>query len=171
MTDTKPNCGDFIIATIRALRVNPANLKGGGRAGVRLGKIWAIASEIYSEEEFRPALNQLLGTELILATWHICQNVTREREGSPRSTRFGPWLTQKISAIPDQLPLTDRWYCRDPSGNITTSDKNLDRYDLIAKIKLYVPADGLPKTVANLERKRAGKTAQDIIATMKKTEG
>lgn len=157
MADSKPDCGDFIIAAIRALRSNPSNLEKNKGSGVRLMRLWAVASEVYSEGECRDALNQKLRDGSIVA-------IRRDYDVEPKETGNYSFRIHQMLDISDQMPLNARF--SDTNGKFLTDVHGLATYTVIQWVKLYVVADGLPKYVSKIQTSSSAKLASYIIATM-----
>ncbi len=87
MTQEKPPCTDFIIAAIRRLR--PKSAKG-HIIGLHFCYLANVVLELYSENDFRLALNFLIESELVVVyhrwsivkrtafEWLICVPMDRE---------------------------------------------------------------------------------------------
>lgn len=156
-----PDCKDFIISAMRTIRKNPTNLKPGTAAGVSIKRLWAVASEVYEEAGFRIALNDLIGQEVLCASWTI---------GRVNSAGYsGPYCEVRLTEIPDGMPLSEHWIHRALDGKFIEAEKRRGiEHDVINQVKLHIIADGLPSRLMKSSKKNAAALAAQIIAAMDK---
>ncbi len=161
MSLIKPKSEDYIVEAIREIRAKPVNMESGTAAGVVIYRVWDVVSEIYTEQEFRQGLELLLMQKTLVAVWRIC-HVKINRN-------YGPHRDEFITSIPENAPLgRDRWY-RDMSGQtLEITEVESVEYDLIASIKLFVLADGLPKNYSKRKNTQHGTKAQQILDRLQK---
>jgi hypothetical protein len=157
-----PDCRDFILTAIRETRPKLARMPAGAKSGVSVRRIWSLASNFYSEEEFREGLHRLHSTGVLLIIWNIGRGVEDRN-----------WHVQHdeiMDEIPPKMPLDrDRWDKEANSSSIIAYADVLDvpvwRRDSICEVKLYIPDDGLPRKVSRL---LAGETNKRALAVMAK---
>jgi len=77
MTQEKPPCADFILAAARHIRMNPANIVPGTKAGVALYRLFRVSREAYTSKRFVRGLVRLLKTERSL--WSPKSAPTRDK--------------------------------------------------------------------------------------------
>ena len=152
MSSKKPNCQEFILQAIREIRRNPSNLKPDARAGVKLNRLWDVARNIFTEDEFRHSLNSLLENDIVLVTWKV-----RNQRGKNRY--------EKATKLSMSTPLeTERWHREKPTFHNTDSSANKVRYETVHKIMLYITADGLPEKVKKISTLERYSLATKIVA-------
>ncbi len=163
MTD-KPDCSEFIIEAARSLRQKPNRIRPPtASAGVALRRLYDIARDVYSEEEFRQGVKTLLndGAVVVVARQGELECV----DGQEHSKQTGPSRDVKVSALPEQLPFGfGKWYLNE--SNLSVAAQVAGKYRSYHSILLYVVADGLPDKVSNLDKRPNRRTAHDIIAAM-----
>jgi len=152
----KPECKKFIVAAIRENRHAPWNMKSGVSAGVSLKRLWGFAYDVYSEAEFREALQTLLDNEILIATWGT-QHINEHRERGPERLAIS-------SKIPAEMPLAvPKFWRRDMEGSpIEYSSNPPVECEEITNVKLYIVDDGLPKSVRRVYDKMARTVASAI---------
>ncbi len=150
MTESKPDCGDFIIATLRAIRVPGGNTAPGIATGVRLNRIWRIAEERYSWEEFSRAINSLIKSGVGLMTGNKHTNVHVLLRG-----------------IPADFPAPTSW--KWPINEKSDLSAHVVPGQYFSSVKFYIVADGLPQVVQKIldPKKKKPVTADQIIALMR----
>lgn len=150
MTESKPDCGDFIIATLRAIRVPGGNTAPGIATGVRLDRIWRIAEERYTWEEFSRAINSLIKSGAGLMTGNKYTNVH-----------------VLLREIPADFPAPTSW--RWPVNEKGELSARVAPGQYYSSVKFYVVADGLPDVVQKIlnPKKKRPVTAEQIIASMR----
>ena len=155
----KPDCAEFIVAAIQEIR--PKKIVP---PGVRLEYIAELTLQVYSEEEFRESLQQLIDRKCVVAT---CLRIPRTKsEGSWES---GESTYVAIRKFPKEVALLRPRWDWDSEENI--ADKNVAyMYYHCLRPKLYVAKDGLPKKVQALWKPKGSKTttAWTIIEKMQK---
>ncbi len=159
---TKPDCRDFILTAIKETRPKLARMPAGAKSGISLRRIWSLASNFYSEEEFRESLHRLHSTGVLLIIWNIGRGV----EGRDWHIQHDEILDE----IPPEMPLDrDYWHKEANSSSIIAYADILGtrawKYDSINEVKLYIPADGLPLKVSRL---LVGKQDARALAVMAK---
>lgn len=163
MAQMKPDCKDFILATLRKIRLTPSNMKEGTKAGTSLHRLSAIALDVYSEAEFRQGLEDMLQNKTLVATWRIVHVSAKDVWGRVHS--------ELIKSIPANMPLDQGSWRRGMEDETVGRTKHESvEHDLVLGVKLYVAEDGLPQHVSKLSKKRAGASAEQIIAEMQKSE-
>lgn len=149
MRKNKLSCSEFIVATLRKLRRNPKNLPDDANSGMSLKRLWEVAKEIYSKDEFRNGLEDLLAQNTILIT-------ARQYGGGIREIA--------IRKIPDDIGNCDRWHLSEQGKYVSPTASESLKHRTIANFLVYVQADGLPKKAKRIQKvsyKQA--TAQAII--------
>ena len=164
----KPDCSDFIVAAARSIRMKPSNLKKGTSAGVSLNRLFSVAKEVYTANEFHKSLKSLIKNKTILM---MGDEVDRMKVEGQKHDAWGRHRIVKIIDVPTNAPFLKRSWCLDSNGKITDPEcKDIEEYRMIQNILLYISSDGLPdkikKFVSRIKRSRA----QEIIATMQKTK-
>lgn len=163
MEDT-PGCKDFILTAVKETRANLSKLRAGLKSGVSVTRIWSLASNFYSEEEFRKGLNQLYSAGVLLIIWNIGRGV----EGRD-------WHVQHdeiMEKIPPAMPLdSDRW-CKEANGSSIIAYADILKTpvwkrDSINAVRLYIRDDNLPKKVSRLLVDEPNKRALEIMAKCK----
>jgi hypothetical protein len=160
----KPDCADFIVAAIRAIRRKSNKLKVGTVGGIKIQKLFRIARDAYSAQEFREGLELLLKKRAIV----IIGDVYNYRDGEAEEF-FG--TRQSISSIPGSIRFEEKEWSIDFKGAWIDSREVKD-YQLFRRVSVYAVADGLP---ANVVRRCTGELAdsprtslaRQIIASMK----
>lgn len=158
----KPTCADFIVAAIREIRCRSANLKPGTCAGVAMYKVYGIASEVYTDEEFREGLKTLMESDSVIV---IGRGYDEKLNGEGKVSQKDCFRDRRIFVFVSNFPLG---LCLDGEGHPV--DPELDwQQRILRRILLYVRVDGLPQKVQNLLfSMRGGKriTAQKVIESM-----
>jgi hypothetical protein len=70
----RPTCEDFVIQTIRTIRIRRTNQTPGTASGVELHKVWKIVSNFYTETEFRAAVKHMLKAQILVGWYSSYQN-------------------------------------------------------------------------------------------------
>lgn len=152
----KPPCEKFIIATIRKIRNNPANLKVGS-AGVGISRLWKVVTIIYSEREFCEGLQNLVEDGSILVT-------ARHFQGR-RS-----W-DEVVTRIPDIMgSVPEKWYLDDGLNYTSKATEDDEGINLLTYIKVYVRADGLPKMAQKIIGTKTGNSSHIVHEILKSME-
>lgn len=163
MTQKKPACSEFLIASVKKLRKDPANIKSGTAAGVQLKKVFAIAFELYSVDEIRSTIETLLKSGELVLTARVVSKA-KDEGGKIES---GSTRTQQLKVLPVSPVLREgHWILDDDLKSV--DPKMVSKYHLYWGIKLYITADGLPRVACEAEkfnnryRTLADKVVQEI---------
>lgn len=165
MPTAKPKCQDFIVEVARAIRMHPENMRPGTAAGVALYRIFRVAIEAYSEDNFRRGLKDLLNNGKIIL---VARTTFVERDASGKYIS-GSTSDTKLSALPKDLP-AGRYGLWTVSGDGKYADvkgKKTMEYTQHRRPLLYVVEDGLPAKVQRFGAVgSSGTVAQQIIDKM-----
>ena len=132
-TSSLPSCEDFIIAAIRSKRIKRVRQTPNTAPGIELHKVWSVAQEFYTENDFRRAINRLL------------------QNGQLVGVKRGAFLGSRIRSFKDKLTdLPDDWdlAMQQREGTCYKWDKTV----LVGTVRLYVTADGLSDTVRRVTK-------------------
>lgn len=83
----RPDCPEYIVAAIRALRTNVKNLRAGTAAGVALRRVFKTALKSCTEAGIYQALEILIHSETIRVVAPV-YSVTRDASGNVRTVRL-----------------------------------------------------------------------------------
>ena len=157
----KPSCADFIVAAIRATRLKHKDLKAGTTSGKAVSMVWSLAKRFYSEQLFRQSLDFLFknGVLILIA-------------GVSTDTGYPGCRLEKIPKINKDWLLHDRWWYFDNDGKIVDSESarkgGTSFVRTIRCPRLYIVADGLPKSVARIVHGSGMSKAEQIMASLQK---
>jgi hypothetical protein len=153
----RPVCSDFIIAAIRKERSNRTNMKPGTASGVALHRIFSMAREVYSNQEFRESLQTLIKNDVVILMAQTCEVRSED------SYRF--WVRQKIVHIPPRAPLIEHCWRLDSEGE-PVNDRAARSPKTFCGLILYVTVDGLPATIAGTITENGMTKAEQIVASV-----
>ncbi|MBP9757728.1 MAG: hypothetical protein KBD06_03955 [Candidatus Pacebacteria bacterium] len=135
MTTELPPCEDFVIATIRQVRITRSTVKNGAKAGVSLTRVLHVAREFYTTKQLTRAVASLHKKNkiVIVSEWDEFSKAEGEDKHSYR--RSGTILLDKIRPFAEHL---DR-----------ISERNWWKLD--ERLEELVPSDQEPKTYRKLK--------------------
>jgi hypothetical protein len=171
----RPDARDFILATIRTIRRTPDNMLNNVKAGVTVDRIWQFAEDMYSEEEFRDTLNELLREKILVGTWDISHVVSTPYQ-SGEHTSFFTGGRRIFSEIPLGMPFQGGYAkYRDMKGNFYQDRETMEasklahEYDQFRVVMVYIIADGMTGQVEKMYRRAAHTKAEQIIEQLQKS--
>lgn len=130
----KPECQRFIIAAIRTIR--PVRKEEKSPVGVAVRKVYDVAKDLYTKEEFIRALNEVIKKNLILCVAHYTPaHVSAERAGEKFLAEIHPKTAVE----------TSYWHF-DTSGQPIGDSKSMETPEYGGRLehpRLYVIADGI----------------------------
>ncbi len=151
----KLNRKDFLVSTIRNVRQVWKNMKPGTAAGVQVHEVFQEALSVFTENEMRQALNELLheGVLLMTATTDHCVR-----------GKVIHGLTY-IQVIPLGAPLQEYYWNLNNKGDVVKPSEFEHYAKRFSHMRLYVTADGLPERVKKKDRVFLAQIAAVLRAT------
>lgn len=157
----KPDCKVFLLAAVRKLRKNQANLENGRAAGAEIQKIFECAQELYLEEEIRKSLQALMDEKKVAVT---IRGYFRENRGGIKK-HVGD-IHQRISILP-ALSFDQRVWNMDVEMRREVDPEKVDDHAHIRTMHIYLVEDGLPKCIEVLPGKDTySSVVQEILDSM-----
>lgn len=164
-----PFIGDFVIKVIRETR-RPAirHRRQAAPAGVSVSKVSnVIANSPYSFEDYAIALRSAISTGAIV----LIAKCSDFSDGGGKYCR----VTYETALEADNLPAEYDFKCSnftvDLAGNVLQERSKVPRY-VYYDLRLYVPADGLPKKTQNaVVRRKGGTESRDLSASPLRRKG
>ena len=148
MSDTSPlpSCEDFVVETIRTVRIKRHNQAPNTASGAEVQRIWKVVSEFYSEDDFRAAVKTLLADGRLVGWYRVYLGPVR------RTSK------RKFLEFAEDWDLT-----KSPYGHYY---KDTDE-ERVGNAQLHVTEDGLGETV----RKITGTNSPTAAAILQKLKG
>lgn len=167
MSQKKPSCDSFIIATIHAERLKANGPTNPNRIiGVPMKRVYAIVTTLYKEGQFRKALEALRRKGAVLL---VMDKVTTVNEYVSHSRYL---CFDSDEKMPIDAPLDGSWWFFNKEGeyigSITTMSPP-EFYERLSRFRLYVVADGLPSFAKkHTSSNKATTRAKQIMASLQK---
>ncbi len=128
-------------------------------AGVRLIRLYQSVVRVYPEKEFRNGMSALMRDGQVVV---IAKKIT-VLQSDGKENRHAPVRLTVLMSLPEKLASGQyaSWWA-DKKNIVTNNEKGRENhyYD----IYLYIRADGLPKTVTSILKRRLVPTSTDHAA-------
>lgn len=167
MATELPSCEDFVIATIRQVRVHRPKIKEGAKAGVSVPRVLKVAREFYTSKQLTRAFASLLKKKkiVIVSEWREYSRAQDEHSHSYR--RAGTIFLDKIRPFADELHRhseQNHWKVDDRLEDLDASKPDPKTYRELRYGTVHVVEDGLSGGAA---KPKGADLAHKIMQTFK----